>query len=183
MADLKSIDKSWTLFLDRDGVINNEKLGDYINTWEEFRFFPGVKEAIRIFTEKFGNIFIITNQRGVAKGITKIENLQQIHKNLAEEVAGAGGRITKIYYCCDPDDTSPNRKPNTGMGLQAKNEFPEVDFSKSVMIGNTISDMEFGRNLGVAINIFIRSTHPFLGVAHPMIDLVFGDLLSVARSL
>ncbi len=183
MTDLKKIDKSWTLFLDRDGVINNEKLGDYINTWEEFRFFPGVKEAMKIFADTFGDIFIITNQRGVAKGVTKLENLQLIHKNLSEEVATAGGRITKIYYCCDLDDSSQNRKPNPGMGLQAKKEFPEVDFARSVMIGNTIGDMEFGRNLGTAINIFIRSTHPFLVVSHPMIDLVFPDLLSVSKAL
>ena len=183
MADLKTIDKSWTLFLDRDGVINNEKHMNYVNTWDEFKFFPGVKEAIKNFSERFGNIFIITNQRGVAKGLTKLEDLETIHKNLVEEVATAGGKITKVYYCCDMDDTSQNRKPNPGMGLQAKKEFPEVDFSKSVMIGNTISDMEFGRNLGVAINIFIPSTHPHLGVKHPMVDLVFPDLLAVSRAL
>jgi histidinol-phosphate phosphatase family protein len=183
MADLKTIDKSWTLFLDRDGVINNEKHMNYVNTWDEFKFFPGVKQAIKNFSEKFGNIFIVTNQRGVAKGFTKIEDLEVIHKNLLAEVAKDGGKITKVYYCCDMDDTSQNRKPNPGMGLQAKKEFPEVDFSKSVMIGNTISDMQFGKNLGVAINIFIPSTHPHLGVKHPMVDLVFPDLLSVSKAL
>ena len=183
MINLKKIDKSWTLFLDRDGVINNEKHMDYINTWDEFKFFPGVKEAIKKFTEKFGNIFIITNQRGVAKGVTKLEDLEVMHKNLLNEVIAAGGKITKIYTCTDLDNSSPNRKPNPGMGLQAKKEFPEVDFSKSVMIGNTISDMEFGRNLGIAINIFIPSTHPYIGVQNPMVDLVFPDLLSVSKAL
>jgi histidinol-phosphate phosphatase family protein len=183
MINLKKIDKSWTLFLDRDGVINNEKHMDYINTWDEFKFFPGVKEAIKKFTEKFGNIFIITNQRGVAKGLTKLEDLEVMHKNLLNEVIAAGGKITKIYICTDLDNSSPNRKPNSGMGLQAKKEFPEVDFSKSVMIGNTISDMEFGRNLGIAINIFIPSTHPYIGVQNPMVDLVFPDLLSVSKAL
>ena len=183
MIDLKKIDTSWTLFLDRDGVINNEKHMDYINTWDEFEFFPGVKKAIKKFTEKFGNIFIITNQRGVAKGITKLKDLELIHKNLQDEIAAEGGKITKIYFCCDMEDTSHNRKPNPGMGLQAKKEFPDVDFSKSVMIGNTLSDMEFGRNLGTAINIFIPSIHPYLGVQHPMVDLVFPDLLSVSNAL
>ncbi len=183
MIDLKQIDKSWTLFLDRDGVINNERHMDYINTWDEFKFFPGVKAAIKKFTEKFGNIFIVTNQRGVAKGITKIEELEIINKNLLEEIAEAGGKITKIYFCCDMDNASQNRKPNPGMGLQAKQEFPEVDFSKSVMIGNTITDMEFGRNLGVAVNIFLPSTHPHIGVQHPTVDRVFPDLFSVAKAL
>ena len=81
MRDLKKIDKNWTLFLDRDGVINNEKHLDYINTWEEFEFFPGVKEAIKKFTEKFHNIFIITNQRGVAKGLTKLKDLELTQQN------------------------------------------------------------------------------------------------------
>ena len=183
MINLKKIDKSWTLFLDRDGVINDEKQVDYINTWKEFKFFPGVKDAIKKFTEKFGNIFIITNQRGVAKGITKLEDLEVMHKNLLNEVIAAGGKITKIYICTDLDNSNQNRKPNPGMGLQAKKEFPEVDFSKSVMIGNTISDMEFGRNLGIAINIFIPSTHPYIGVQNPMVDLVFPDLLSVSKAL
>jgi D-glycero-D-manno-heptose 1,7-bisphosphate phosphatase len=73
--------------------------------------------------------------------------------------------------------------PNPGMGLQAKRDFPEIEFSKSIMVGNTISDMEFGRRLNIAINIFIPSTHPQLGVQHPMVDLVFPDLLSVSKAL
>ncbi|MEJ7675775.1 MAG: hypothetical protein WKF59_24485 [Chitinophagaceae bacterium] len=64
-----------------------------------------------------------------------------------------------------------------------KKEFPDVDFSKSVMIGNTITDMEFGRNLGTAINVFLPSTHPHMGVQHPMVDVVFPDLLSVSKAL
>jgi histidinol-phosphate phosphatase family protein len=183
MINLKEIDKTWTLFLDRDGVINDEKHMAYVNTWEEFKFFSGVKDAIKIFTEKFGRIFIVTNQRGVAKGLTKIKNLEIIHKNLIEEVAAKGGKIDKIYYCADMENVSSNRKPNPGMGLKAKEEFPEIDFLKSVMIGNTITDMEFGRNLDIAINIFLPTTNPLLGVKHPMIDAVFPDLLSVSRAL
>ena len=75
-------------------------------------------------------------------------------------------------------------KPNPGKGLQAKKEFPEVDFSKSVMIGNTLSDMKFGRNLNVATNIFLNDhTQGCRFGNNPDIDLVFNDLISVARSL
>ena len=98
MNNLKKIDKSWTLFLDRDGVINDEKEMEYIKTWDEFKFLPGVREAIKTLTEKFGNIFIITNQRGVSKGITKLEDLEVIHKNMITELIAAGGKITKLYY-------------------------------------------------------------------------------------
>ena len=142
MINFKSIDKSWTLFLDRDGVINNEKHLDYVNTWEEFTFYPGVLEAIKTFSQKFGRIFIVTNQRGVAKGLTKLKDLDLIHKNLLHSVQEAEGKIDKIYFCTDMEDTSTHRKPNTGMGLQAKKDFPEVEFKKSIMIGNTLSDME-----------------------------------------
>jgi histidinol phosphatase-like enzyme len=69
--NLKNIDSSWTLFIDRDGVINEEKHLDYIHTWNEFKFYSGVKEAFKIFNHKLGNIVLITNQRGIDKGLTK----------------------------------------------------------------------------------------------------------------
>lgn len=180
---LKSIDRSWTLFLDRDGVINDEKHEDYIHTWEEFKFYEGVKEALTIFSERFGKIFIVTNQRGVAKGVTKLEDLEHIHENMIEEVKKTGGRIDKVYYSVDLEDESYNRKPNPGMGLQAKKDFPEINFSKSIMIGNTLSDMKFGRNLDVAATIFLPTTRKDVDINHPDIDLVFNDLISFAKSL
>ena len=151
MIDLLKIDNTWTLFLDRDGVINDEKHEDYIHTWDEFKFYEGVKEALTIFSERFGKIFIVTNQRGVAKGVTKLEDLEDIHKSMIKEIEDSGGRIDKIYYSVDMEDESPNRKPNPGMGLQAGKDFPDIDFSKSIMIGNTLSDMKFGRNLKVGV--------------------------------
>ncbi len=182
MIDLHKIDYSWTLFLDRDGVINIEKRDDYIHNWEQFRFYDGAKKALTIFSKTFGKIFVVTNQRGVGKGIHKLEDLEIIHSNMLKEFAEAGGKIDKIYYSIDLEDDHPNRKPNPGMGLQAQKDFPEVNFSKSIMIGNTLSDMKFGRNLGVALNIFLP-TRKEISTTHEDIDLVFKDLISVARSL
>lgn len=181
MKNLKNIDSSWTLFIDRDGVVNDEKHDDYIHTWDEFKFYEGVKEAFEIFNKKFGVIVMITNQRGVAKGLTKIEDLQLIHKNMLQEIEMANGRIDRIYYCTDME--SENRKPNPGMGLQAIKDFPTIDLLKSVMIGNTLSDMKFGRNLGVAITIFLPTTRKDIPLDHEDIDLVFNDLISVAKAL
>jgi D-glycero-alpha-D-manno-heptose 1-phosphate guanylyltransferase len=183
MDYLKNIDKTWTLFLDRDGVINDEKHEDYIHKWEEFKFYPGVKEALNIFSEKFGKIFIVTNQRGVAKGLTKLEDLELIHKNMMKEFEDAGGRIDKIYYSIDFEKDHPNRKPNPGMGLQAKKDFPEIDLAKSIMIGNTLSDMKFGRNLNLGITIFLPTNRKDVAWNHPDIDMVFADLISVAKAL
>lgn len=178
---LKTINNSWTLFIDRDGVINHEKKDDYIHTWEEFEFYDGAKEAMKIFNETFGRIILVTNQRGIAKGITKLEALEVIHKNMLEGIEKSGGRIDRIYFC--PDMDGPNRKPNHGMGLQAAKDFPEIDLTKSVMIGNTLSDMAFGRNLGVAINIFLPTTRKEVDVKDKQIDLVFPDLISAATAL
>jgi histidinol-phosphate phosphatase family protein len=179
--NLKNINSSWTLFIDRDGVINEEKHLDYIHTWDEFRFYEGVKEAFKILSEKFGRIILVTNQRGVAKGLTRLEDVELIHKNMLEEIVVAGGRIDKIYFC--PDMESENRKPNPGMGLMAIKEFKEIDLSKSIMIGNTLSDMKFGRNLGVAINIFLTTTRKDVDVNDPDIDIVFNNLLAVAKGM
>lgn len=179
--NLKNINSSWTLFIDRDGVINDEKHFDYIHTWDEFKFYDGVKEALEIFNKKFGIIVMVTNQRGIAKGLTKPEDLELIHKNMLQEITDSGGRIDKIYFC--PDMESPNRKPNPGMGLQALKDFPKIDLSKSIMIGNTLSDMKFGKNLGVAINIFLPTTRKDVDVNDSNIDLVFNDLISVAKAL
>ncbi len=183
MLDLKEINKKWTLFIDRDGVINEEKDMDYIHTWEEFSFYPDVKLALKIFAEKFGRIIIITNQRGVGKGLTKLENLEKIHSNMLDEIKEAGGRIDRIYYCPDIEDENPNRKPNPGMGLQAMEDFPEIELGESIMIGNTLGDMEFGRNLGVAATIFLKTTHPGTKLPHAFVDFVFDDLASVSRAL
>jgi len=181
MKDLKNVNSSWTLFIDRDGVVNNEKRLDYIHTWDEFRFYEGVKEAFKIFNKKFGIIIMVTNQRGVAKGLTKLKDLEIIHKNMLDEIEDKEGRIDKIYFCIDME--SENRKPNPGMGLQAIRDFPDIDLSKSVMIGNTLSDMQFGRNLGVAINIFLPTTNKDVTIDNDDVDLVYTDLISVAKAL
>ena len=102
---------------------------------------------------------------------------------MLEEIGKAGGKITRIYYCADMESTSPNRKPNPGMGHAAKADFPEIDFSKAVMVGNTITDMEFGRNLTIGINVFLPTTMPLIKVKNPMVDLVFPDLLSFAQAV
>ncbi|MBI2730194.1 MAG: HAD-IIIA family hydrolase [Sphingobacteriales bacterium] len=179
---LPAIDNSWTLFLDRDGVLNHEKHMDYIRSWEEFKFYDGVLEAIKIFNPKFQHIVVVTNQKGVGKGWMTLQSLLNINHQMTDAVETAGGRIDSIYFCTDLEESSPNRKPNTGMGLQAQKDFPNIDFSKSIMIGNTLSDMEFGKGLGM-FTIFLKTTRPETPVPHPFIDRAYNDLLSVAKAL
>lgn len=182
MLSLNNVDKSWTLFLDRDGVINHEKHKDYVHTWDEFVFYDGVKEAIKIFSSIFHRIIVVTNQKGVGKGLTKLDDLHTIHANMQHEVETAGGHIDAIFYCSDLEETSPFRKPNPGMGLQALKQFPDIDINKSIMVGNTISDMEFGRNLGV-YTIFLPTTRPEVDLADKKIDAVYNSLFEFAKDL
>lgn len=177
-----TIDKSWTLFLDRDGVINEEKHQDYIHTWEEFRFYPGVIEAMAVFARLFGRIIIVTNQKGVGKGYTLKEDLERIHENMTAVIREAGGHIDRIYYCPDLENDSPDRKPNPGMGLRARQDFPDIDFTKSIMVGNTLSDMQFARNLGV-YSIFLPTTRPEVHWNNSSIDRVYDNLPAFASSL
>ncbi|MFT3678840.1 MAG: HAD-IIIA family hydrolase [Ferruginibacter sp.] len=179
---LADIDHNWTLFLDRDGVINHEKHKDYVHTWDEFIFYDGVKQAVNILSKKFKHIIVVTNQRGVGKGLTLLKDLEIIHRNMIREIEMNGGRIDKVYFCSDLEDTSPCRKPNPGMALQAKNDFPGIDLNRSVMVGNTPGDMGFGRNIG-AITVFLPTTRPDVEHKDNRIDAVFPSLLDFAKSL
>ena len=180
--NLTKIDNTYTLFLDRDGVINHEKHLDYIHTWDEFVFYDGAKEAIAVFAKIFNRIVVVTNQKGIGKGVTRIEDLQLIHKNMVAEIEAADGRIDAVYFCADLEDDSPNRKPNPGMGLQAVKDFPEINLSKAIMVGNTLSDMKFGRNLGVQ-TIFLPTTRPEVDFNDDRIDAVYNSLIDFANAV
>lgn len=182
MLDLTKIDNTWTIFIDRDGVINHEKKDSYILNWEEFQFYEGVPASFKILNEKFGKIIIVTNQKGVGKEIMTEADLENIHKNMQQEITMAGGRIDQIYYCTSLDNKHPNRKPNPGMAFLAKNDFPEIDLSKSIVIGNKLSDMQFGRNAGLN-TIFVATTHPETAFPHPDIDLRFESLPDFVKAL
>jgi len=175
-----SFDKEWTLFLDRDGVINERMVDDYVKTASEFDFLPGVLQAIKIFTGIFGNILIVTNQQGIGKGIMTEADLEKIHNAMKYSILVQGGKIGGIYY--SPylaRDNHVTRKPNPGMALQAKEDFPDTDFSKSVMVGDTENDIEFGKRLGM-ITVHIGSVEDFDNFEP---DYRFDSLLSFAKSL
>ncbi|MFI3297010.1 MAG: HAD family hydrolase [bacterium] len=138
-----------TLFLDRDGIINVWRPNDYVKSWDEFEFTPEILAALKIWSKHFKHIIVITNQRGVGRGIMSEQDLIDIHEKMAAEIEKAGGRIDKIYYCTATSNDDANRKPNIGMGLKAKNDYPDIDFDRSLMIGDSGSDMIFASNLGV----------------------------------
>lgn len=151
MMDWKNeTDSSWTLFLDRDGVINVRLIDDYVKNINEFEFLPGVIEAFEIFAKRFNRIIIVTNQQGVAKGLMSLETVHDIHDFMIEQIENQKGRVDGIYICpqlkSEPDNY---RKPSPKMAFMAKADFPEIDLQKSIMVGDSNSDIEFGQNAGM----------------------------------
>jgi D-glycero-alpha-D-manno-heptose 1-phosphate guanylyltransferase len=145
------------LFLDRDGVINKHLPGDYVKNIEQFEFLPGVLDALVHFSSYFTHIVVVTNQQGIGKGLYTEDDLKEVHTFMLKKITEAGGRLDAVYFCPSLEkNNDPCRKPNIGMGLQAQRDFPDIDFKQSVMIGDSMSDMQFGRNLGM-FTIWISS--------------------------
>ena len=177
------IDNKWTLFLDRDGVLNRRIVDGYVTQWKEFSWLPGVMEALKILSGIFGQIIVVSNQQGIGKGIMTEEELMVIHTSLQKEVRQQGGRIDAIYFSPHLEkEGSFMRKPNVGMGLKARKECPAIRFRQAVMAGDTLSDMIFGRRLGMK-TVFLSENKSDLKKGHKLIDFSFPDLLTFAKSV
>lgn len=171
------IDKSWSLFLDRDGVINKRIFGGYITNPSEFEFIAGSKDAIAQLSKQFHRVFVVTNQQGIGKGLMTERNLLEIHAYMNDEIYLAGGKVSKCYFAPNlKGEDDDLRKPNPGMALLAKLEFPEIEFGRSVMVGDTDTDIEFGRKLGMK-TVRIQTEEP-IGVEA---DLTVGSLEAFAK--
>lgn len=148
--DPSVIDSSWTLFLDRDGVINKRIVDDYVKHYDEFEFLDGVLEALKLLNPVFDRIVVVTNQQGIGKGVMTERDLLAIHEHMLAKVFTEGGRIDAVFHCSELAENDPQcRKPNTGMAFEAIDRFPEIDFQKSLMIGDSDSDMIFGERMGM----------------------------------
>jgi D-glycero-D-manno-heptose 1,7-bisphosphate phosphatase len=172
--------KEWTLFLDRDGVINKELRDDYVKHWEDFIFEDGALEAIAKLSSIFGRIIIVTNQRGIGIELMSDEDLSNIHEKMIAVIQEAGGRIDAIYYAPAADRSDIRRKPT--MAFEAKKDFPEIDLAKSVIVGNSISDMEFGRNAGMR-SIFIDEKKKYGEEKTSIMDEISNSLFEWTNNL
>ena len=137
-----------TIFLDRDGVIN-ENRADYVKSWSEFSFLPGSREAIAKLTRAGHRIVVCTNQAGVARGAISIETVHEIHRRMADAISEAGGKIEKVYFCPHgKDECCDCRKPRPGLLLKARDELG-LDMRDAVFIGDSISDVQAGLAAGI----------------------------------
>lgn len=167
------------LFLDRDGVINRRLPGAYVADPGEFDLLPGVVGAIRDFNSWFDRVVVVTNQQGIGKGLMTEEDLHRVHRFFLQELRKRRAWVDGIYYCphlstkgCDC------RKPKPGLAQKARHEFPEIDFRQSFMVGDSASDMIFGKNLGMRV-VWISSRVDGTKPPFPP-DLNFPDLASLA---
>ena len=138
-----------TLFLDRDGVIN-AKIDGYVKDFNQFVFIEGVTQSLSQLKEIFNRVFIVTNQQGIGKGLMNSDDLDLLHKKMCSQITKYGGHIDHIYYCPHlAHEDCICRKPNPGMIYKAKNDFPEIDFTTSILIGDSESDIQAAESAGI----------------------------------
>jgi D-glycero-D-manno-heptose 1,7-bisphosphate phosphatase len=138
-------------FLDRDGTINEKAPdGDYIKHPGELSLLPRAAGAIRRLNDAGVTVIVVTNQRGIALGRMTEADLEEIHAELAARLeAAAGARIDAFFQCPHGLDECDCRKPGTGMFTNARKRYPWIDLGASVTIGDSVSDVEAGRALGM----------------------------------
>ena len=139
-----------TLFLDRDGVLNRHLEGDYVKSWEQWQWMPGILQKLAEWSAKYKHIVLVSNQRGVGKGLMSDADLSRIHARMMADILAAGGRLDLILTCTAVSEEDSRRKPNTGMFQEACALFPDIDAKSSVMLGDTETDAAFASNCRMA---------------------------------
>jgi D-glycero-D-manno-heptose 1,7-bisphosphate phosphatase len=168
------------IVLDRDGTMVIDR--HYLDDPQGLEFEPNAAEGLRRMYERGHRLVVITNQSGIGRGLFSVERLAAIHARLGAMVKEAGAQLAGIYYCPHtPEDGCSCRKPGSQLLLRAAADLG-FDPAESVVIGDKMSDVEFGARLGAATVLIARDTGP--GIQRtPQPDLVAADLLEVARWL
>lgn len=174
-----------TVFLDRDGILN-EKMseGRYVTRVEEFRILTGVPDAIRRLNEAGLRVVVVTNQRGIARGLYTLADVEAIHSELQQTLARERAHIDGFFICPHDEGECNCRKPLPGLFEQAVAKYPEIAATASVMIGDSPTDVEFGRRLGMK-TIFIDALNcaPGEEEAATLANLCFGSLSEAVDAL
>ncbi|MEA3330240.1 MAG: D-glycero-beta-D-manno-heptose 1,7-bisphosphate 7-phosphatase [Campylobacterota bacterium] len=137
------------LFLDRDGVVNIEK--DYLYKIKDFEFIDGIFELCKYYQNIGYDIFIVTNQSGIARGYYSEDDFSILNSWMRNEFLKNSIEIKKVYYCPHHPDISGEcscRKPHAGMLLEAKKDF-NIDLENSILVGDKERDIEAGLNAGL----------------------------------
>jgi D-glycero-D-manno-heptose 1,7-bisphosphate phosphatase len=176
-----------TVFLDRDGVLN-EKMpeGRYVTSWNEFRLLPGVAESIARLNQAGLRVIVVSNQRGIARGLYTTADVDAIHSHLQAMLQSHGAQIDGFYFCPHDKGQCNCRKPLPGLFDQAAADFPGIVAATSAMVGDSLSDIEFGRTLGM-LTVFIEgnpeSQRPGAEAAASMADTRVASLSEAVDAL
>lgn len=167
------------LFLDRDGVLNERIVGDYVRNADQLIVFKECGPLLTDLRFFFKRIFVVTNQQGIGKGLMKESDLTSIHHKLLKELNPEKELFDAIFYCSNlKSENHPDRKPGIGMALKAKSQFPDIDLNQSLMIGDSVSDLEFGKNAGMVTWYITKEK-----LIHPLADAVFSNLYEALQTL
>ena len=145
-----------TVFLDRDGVINEKAPeGDYVRRLEDLKLLEGAAQAIARLNRAGVRVIVVSNQRGVSRGLFSVEDVMAIEAALEKRLAAEGAHLDGFYFCPHGEGECNCRKPLPGLFEQARADFPEIEAATCVMVGDSRSDIEFGRRLGMR-TVFIE---------------------------
>lgn len=144
------------VFLDRDGVINRKPPeAGYVGRWSDFHLLQGAEEAIARLNVSGRKVIVVSNQRGIALGLYSEGDVKRIHDALQDHLSGFAAHVDAFYFCPHDKDECNCRKPGTGLFEQAFRDFPEASAENSLMIGDSVSDIEAARRLSLP-SIFIK---------------------------
>ena len=167
------------VFLDRDGVLNVAPKGDWVRRVEGFHWLPGAKESVRRLNDAGFVVALVTNQSGVGRGLISLADVEAIHQKMVDDLAGIGARLNGIFMCPhEPTAGCRCRKPKPGLFEQAVTAL-DIDLSKSVMVGDSVTDMTAARAAGVGVTLAVRSglaPADEISAWQPAPDAVFDDL-------
>ncbi len=174
------------VFLDRDGTVI--ELVHHLADPAEVRLIPGAGQAIARLNARSIAVVIVTNQSVIGRGKLSEAGLVEIHAEMARQLDAEGARIDAIYHCPlapsvrDPRVIEhPDRKPGPGMLLRAASDL-DLALTRSVMVGDTISDMLAGRNAGTAATVLVRTGYgERVTLPDPAVDHVALDMAEAGR--
>ena len=150
------------VFIDRDGTLNEDKQG-YISKPEDFHLFPFSASAIKLLNSLEMDVYVVTNQSGIARGYYTLQDMEAIHARMHADLAAQGAYLTDVFFspyhyrgvAAPWNVVHEDRKPGLGMFKKALQQY-HFRISSSYMIGDKESDIIFGRKAGLT-TILVRT--------------------------
>lgn len=172
------------IFLDRDGVINCRRPGDYVLNWSQFRFVSGILAALQQLSVLNLPMIVVSNQAAVGKGLLSDVALREITAQMQQTLLAAGVSLTAVFYCTHrADENCECRKPRPTLLLSAADKF-NIDLSRSIFIGDSATDIQAGLAAGCQPVLFGSTDFATSGNSLPVSSIpvarTAGELFSIS---